>query len=194
MRSTRGLLVFHYLYGKFNLWTDLTTNLNTNDIVISKWDHSVDIGGNGYEIEILPLQNEFRKLGFGIIFGNYKKSYENNKIISGQYFIIENIHSNVTLLAAELNFNPNYLYIFGGIGTVYYKIITSINTNLSQYTYSGIEGDRILGFGNLGIGLLWPEDSLIQIKVRTSFWFPLNDYAVMEKVAGQFSGGLQISF
>lgn len=147
-----------FLYGKLSLWTDLTTNFNTNVVTIPKWKHSLLIGGEGIETEIIRLtlnSDEDDSLSFGLRIGSYTKHYENNNIKIQNYFIQENVYTWVTTLCVDVQYHLELpVYFIIGLGTLHYGVYTSINTNLEQYVYEGVEGKRLIGSVNLGVGVI----------------------------------------
>ncbi len=186
------------LYGRARLWTDLSTNFNTDVISIPKWEHNLLIGGEGVELEI-PRWNfgadeeSYASIGFTI--GSYKKRYENNLIRLQNYYIRENVYTWLTTLCFDMRYHPyKSLYFIFGIGSLHYRIRTSIVTNLPQYTYNGVEGKRLIFALKVGCGILWPKKSKFQLNTNAGFWLPLGDEAVLERAAGQVLCGVQYNF
>ncbi|OGS19444.1 MAG: hypothetical protein A3J83_05465 [Elusimicrobia bacterium RIFOXYA2_FULL_40_6] len=185
------------LYSNAKVWTDLSTNFSTNKISIQRWKHSVSIGGNGMQVNALYNFVDSLELdvSLGLNYSHESNNYINNNVTEGGYHISENVISELTSFSMTGRMYANeYLYLIAGFGVIGYEIRTSVSTDLSQYEYEGLEGERNLLAANFGLGLCWPNSLRFKPVLEVSCWLPTDELSVLEHGAGQVSAGIQVNF
>jgi len=164
-------------YGSSRLWSDFTSNFNTNFMPISKWKNSLPIGGKGYEFECwINDRQDHSNSAYGMKISNYSNNLTNNLMTGNGYYVSENIKSELfTFSLNKKSYFYDFLYGVFGFGVTSYKIKTNVSTNLPQYSYEGIEGNSTYVVNNLGLGVLWPQYKVFKLKIELGCVIPLNN-------------------